>query len=412
MIKKELDVPSVKTSVHTFKITDFDIYTEFSLNFFADKELKSVNHKLSTVTTIPANVNKGYFLDDRIIFYTRDKCLHEYIISSVKKLEDCSGQPALLPVMVGGEKQMVVITSTESYLLGNNQLKYSVPKGSYVANYKNKAFISQSKNLYFSGEFDLETLSMDIENLGFVSVPTLDGNIIGLIPYEDDLMVFCQKSIYKLHISASNEMSFTKSNAYKIEIKANSIVKVGNEIFFISNENLCSYKNGKIERHKTNYEEFLFSSTLVSGAINEYYAKPFKKDGETYIYLYDTINKRSHLIEGQGSEFIGDNYLINKTARYLYQITNGKPSYLSWTSKKMNFGNYCKKKILEIGICSSTDAVCYVYSSIGYRCFTIRQGYNYQKLNLVGDEFYFNIHAYTDELTISDFKIKYKTIGE
>jgi hypothetical protein len=201
-------------------------------------------------------------------------------------------------------------------------------------------------------------------------------------------------------------------NEYTLDIKTNSIAKVGSEIFFISNKNLCSYKNGKIERQETIYEDFVINSTLMSAVCKEYYVKTFKKDGETYIYMYDTVKRRSHLIDGKGCEFIGDNCLINKTAKYMYKISNGQPSFLSWTSKKINFDTCHKKKIVEIELYSSNNATLYLYSNAGNKIFSIWKGYNCKKLNLVCNEFYLNIYAYKNEITITDLKIKYKIIGE
>ncbi len=406
----KLVVPKLN-SIKTFKMKDFAKYSEVSPNLDIDKEIKTANYSITLLKKAPDLTENAYFVGNRLFVYTSDNFIYEYKNYSFVKLEECLSMPKLFAVIIDGKEEILVITD-QAYILGKNQIKFTLPSLERLTNYNNRLFYSNKKNIYFSDAFDVGNFTMDISNSGYISVPSRDGTIVELVSYEDNLFVFCKQAIYVLNISVNDDFTFTRCNTCALNIMDKSVAKVGNEIFFISDNRLCSYKNGKVEIQQTNFENMFQDSALTAIGYKENYAIIFSTHNQNNVYMFDTINRRDYVLTCQRCEFIGDKYLYDSVSNQIYQFNNKNLESKVWTSKTIDFGVHYKKAITEIGMYASSNALFYVFSDCGNSCFTLKQGNNYIKLNLEGKRFYFRIFPSSQDVLLKDFQIKYRIIGE
>ena len=318
MRKNQLVEPKLKTQ--TFKVSNFIPYSALSSQSLIDETVQASPNKIERLASTPSNTQSAYFLGNRLFLYTSDKNIYEYINYSFKKVIACPKKPILMTAMIGGVEEILVICGEDSFMLGQSQTKVTVPEGEYWANYNNRLFIAKNKNLYFSGNFDYDNLTMDISNFGFINVTYEDGNIIGLVPFENKLVVFCTYAIYTLNISADNEFTFTKCNTCAVNIITKSVAKVGDEIIFVSNRKICSYKNGKVEIIDTIFEKYLPNTMTKATGYNGHYAINFNENSINYVYMYNAKNRKANILNVVKGELIGGKYYYATSEKAIYQI--------------------------------------------------------------------------------------------
>ncbi len=401
-----------KTIDCTLKIKDFRPYTKLSTYCIVGQEIKSPTHSFRNWKTAPSGAQNVYYVSNRLFAYSSDTYIYEYLSNKFTKLEICKSQPYLVPVMIDGIEEILVVSNSESFILGKSQNKFTLPFGNYYTTYNNRLFIAKNRNIYFSDVFDANNLTMDISNSGYVSVSNQDGDIVGLENYDGNLYVFCQKAIYILHISLDNNFTFTKCNTCEIDIKPDSVVRVCDEFVFLSRKRICTFKNSKVEYLNLMFENEISTTTFKATKHNEYYVLPFKVGSISYLFMFDTINRSSHVLNGAEGGFVGDRYLFVKSSRYIYEINDNIRQTFNWTSDNTNLGTHSKKMIMEVGIYSSSDAIFYVYSKEGHRYFSLKRGTNQYKMNLVGDEFHFSVLPSSNTTIVKDLQIKYRIIGD
>lgn len=406
----ELVVP--KENEKVFKITDFEEITDFCLNVTCGQTIELQKHKVEKLSQGFSTCVATYFANNRIFFYSSDKYIYEYKDYRNVKLDQCESQPILVPIIYEGKEEVLVVNSLKAFVLGKSEREFSIPKGSCFASYDNRIFIAQGTSIYFGGKFDSENMSMDLLNIGSINTFSYDGDILALVPYEDNLVVFCKKAVYVLNISKSNDFTFTRCVETQLDIKERTVAKVKDEIFFVSNKKFCSYKEGKIKVIDVVLEKYLSEGVLTASVYGEYYMLPFTMLNENYIFLFSVRTRKLHIINNIVGNFVGDKYLYETTTKRLHQITENMPITGEWTSTTLDFGSHKKKVITEIGITSTTRAELYVFSETGYRYFSIEGGSCYKKINLTGANFYFSIIPGYKGASIKNLQIKYKILGE
>ncbi len=411
MRKNQLVKPKLKTQ--TFKVSNFIPYSALSSQCLIDEKVQAAPNKIERIASTPSNTQSAYFLGNRLFVYTSDKYIYEYINYSFKRVIDCPKKPILMTAMIGGVEEVLVICGEDSFMLGQSQTKVTVPEGDYWANYNNRLFIAKSKNLYFSGDFDYDNLTMDISNFGLINVTYQDGNIIGLVPFENKLVVFCNYAIYTLNISADNEFTFTKCNTCAVDIIAKSVAKVGDEIIFVSNRKICSYKNGKVEIIDTIFEKYLPNITSRATGYNGHYAINFNENSVNYVYMFNCNNRKANILNVSKGEFIGGKYYFASSEKEIYQINELGRAVGAWASLPMDFGTHRKKILTEVGIYSNKNDAFYIFSdSVGYRFMPLKSGNNYKKMNLLGKDFRFEFFSNSIDMEIKDLQIKYIIVGD
>ena len=403
---RENQLVAPKIDVKTLKIEDFTPYSDMSTNCIISDELVSPPHGIKAYIMTPTGTQSIYCVNDRIFTYASDKYIYEYNNLRFTKIQTCESIPKLVPVIIAGQEEILVITNKSSFILGKDQTECTLPYGSCFANYNNRLFIVQNRNIYFSNEFDVENLTMDISNSGYVSVLSQDGDIVALEPYEDKLYVFCQKAIYILNISLNKDFTFTKCNTCALDITANSVARVGSEFYFISNKRLCVFQNGKVEMLKTVFDNCLSNTSFKAICNNQYYALSFSISRNGYVYMFDTINHKAHLLTCETCDFIGGKYLYSTSSRTVYQIDNTIRRASEWTSLPIDFGTSKNKMIMAIDVYSSGDAMLVINGDRGYKTISLKKGNNYKKICLTGKRFYFTITSSNKDVIIKGLQIK------
>ena len=395
-----------------FSFTDFIDYSGFCPNLLIGKEIKAIKQSVAPLRNGPLGSQNAYCVNNRLFAYSSDKYIYEYKSYAFSKVDTSESLPILVPIIFEGQEEVLAINSTTSFVLGKSQNQFNVPKGSYWANYDNRLFIAENNVLYFSGPFDAKNLSMDLSNIGNISVSAQDGKIYGLANYQDDLIVVCQKSIYKLHISQGGEFSFGKLNIALPEVKAGSVVKVGSELLFVASKKLYAYKNGKVELLKPAFETYLSKTLKQALAYDEYYAITFVVAEMNYLYMYNTRTKQVHIIGESFGDYIGGKYFYDKSLNRIYQISVLKISPSEWTSLELDLGTHKNKMVTEVSVNMSTSGTCYVFGDTGSKWFGLRTGNNNKKLQLQGRKFSFSIMYNIKDVVIKDFKVKYKILED
>ncbi len=407
----QLITPKIQKKV--FNIKDFSAYSDFCPNVLIGEELTSIKQKVAFLGYVPSTVKKVYFIHNKILIYTSDKYVNEYKTNKLIKLDTCPSQPVLVSIMFNGVEEILVVCAETAFILGKSETKFSVPFGENIVIYDNRLIIAKETSLYIGGEFDVANLSINLTKFSQINMPSQEGNVLGIVPYEESVVVFFQKSVYILKISDANHFTFTKLNTRLLDVKTSSIAKVGNEIFFISNKKLHVYKNGKIDVLTLLFESCLSRNTKTANAYNEYYLIPFILNSQNYAYMFNTQSRKVHILKGFEGNFFGGKYLHDDDKYHINQINEEATVSLTWNSLKMDFGTHQNKAITSISIISTKIAQIYVYSEKGRDFFTIQEGPNYIKLNLNGKQFNFSISTfYNVDAVIKDLQITYRILGD
>jgi len=411
MKKKLLKVP--KAEEKTFEIDDFRPYSQISFNMQIGKKLKAVNQTVSMFAYGKSTYLSGYMVNNRLLFYSNDKYIYELVKSLHEKRDYCESKPILIPITLEGKEEILVVNSTSAFILEKSEKQFSIPMGSCFANYDNRLFIADGTTLYFGGEFDLINNSMNITDIGHISISSQDGSIVDLVPYEDYLLIFCESGISKLKISTTNDFTINKLNMPKLEIREKSIKKIGNEIFFISQNKLNVYKNGKVEMLNLFFDEFITNKTNIASTYKEYYAITYNCATKNFLFMFNTISREAHVLDGQIGELIGENCIFNKTTRNLYKIkTDSYSSNIYWNSFNMDFGTNQIKSITSLDINTNAGGTLYLYSDLGSIRLQLKTVANYRKLNFHGRYFRFYYEPLYKNLDLENLRIRYKIIGD
>lgn len=412
MRKKEyLRNPSLSTK--EYEVLDFSKITDYATNVVLSDKVSATDITLKFVCESTGIPIKTFFIANRFFMYRKDNYLYEFYNKRLNLVLSKKTQPLMIDVIIEGKREILIIESTTAYILKKN-LTFSFPYGTCIAKYDGRIFVANGKNLYFSNVFNFTEYSTNIENVGFFSVNDEDGDISELIDFQDCLFVVCKNAIYKLKITNQEDFSFIKCQTDYLDILVGSAKKVGEEIYFVSQNKLCVFNGNSFKKIDGDFDRFLPTATESATTSEGRYSIKVFINSEPVFLVYDTFTGKYHYTWTDGGGIVAENGHVFVTQfGTLYKIASNKNMHVyRWCSKELDFSTTNKKRLMELRLTVDQPMLLTIKGDFGIKKVQLVEGLNVKKLSLISRKFKFSVCVEEYKFLIKDMKFKYRILGE
>ena len=192
-----------------------------------------------------------------------------------------------------------------------------------------------------------------------------------------------------------------------LDVKKNSVKLLGDKIYFINGDKLCSFKKGVVKEIKT-MANFKGAEVLCCGAMGTKYLIEYTFNGEE--------DKRVSVIdverEGE-STFIGQILSVSNKGLFLFdgQVyrmneTGNLKGDFSWESKPLDFNKPEQKTLSSISLRVKGEVDLVVTTDFGEKIYKFKDGYFTKKTNLRSKTFKIKVLS-NGECSIDALSVSY-----
>lgn len=409
MIGTTLTKPKYVDKTVAFK--NFKDITEEAYNVIVGDKVRCSRFGTFYDDNLPAKASKLYKEGDKVFLYGYDKYLYYKTLYMFNKTISCTSAPLIKDVIFNGQKDTIIIAPNIAYLLNSQISGFTMPYGSSIEVYSNRLFVAKEKDVYFSGEFDFVNNSMDLNNAGFFSVENDAIEILKIFKYDDYLLIICSNAIYKFTINSNGEFNLKRYNLPLLNIQKNTIEKIANQVFFVSNKQLCVFKDGSIEIKTSIYDKLLIDAYFTNSGISGSKYMLEINIGKRYLFIHDVVEDVDFIFGNYSYTFSNGLFFDNSNMQLLVpsdmEITRGY-----WQSKSMDFSTSKNKFLTEISLYMNQEGEVVIIGDFGEKILFLEKGKNDIKLNLMSKVFSFNFKSYSMNFIAKNFRIKYRLMGE
>ena len=269
--------------------------------------------------------------------------------------------------------------------------------------------------MYYTKEFDFEKKMFDYETIGQISFGLNDGNVVGLTTVSDYLLIVLKKALYKLTLNSELGFGLEKLDVQKLNVYKNSVKNLGDEVLFLSDGEVYSYKNGSVKRIESKLYGLKVSPSGDAKTMGRTYYFPItrKNTEQNYVFYIDRANSKEGIISAPKLTDGDDGYLGTNFCLYSLSL-DGDVVFddFYWESKDLTFDCACKKSVVEISVFVSEDATMKVFGDFGEKRFYLKKGANAKRTNLFSDSIKIQVISSSNTFALKDLQIKYRKIGE
>ena len=407
--------PSLKTM--TFKAEKLDELTAFYYNACINDEMSSSPTFKLVHANGNVNIKKCYVFGERLFLFGVDNVLYEYKDGVIDSLTGkLPSEPLFCEVLHGGYPNIFVLCQNYAFIIGRMIINScDIPYCDAMASFNGRIFVGAKDKLYYTKEFNLSKNMFDYSLGGQISFGLEDGDIISLNAVSNYLLVVCERAIYKLILNSDLGFGLEKFNVPKLNVYKNSVKDLGDEILFISDGTVYSYKNGSVD--KINSKLYGLNVNILGDAktMGRVYYFPItrKSTGKNYVFFIDRSNNREGIIsapnltDGDGG-YLGNNfnlYLLSHDGDVLFDN-------VYWESKNLTLESACKKSVIGINVYVTENATMKVFGDFGEKRFYLKKGANVKKMNLFSDNIKIQVISSSNTFALKDLQIKYRKIGD
>lgn len=333
-------IPSYTTSRDLLMISNSKIYSYLKKGLGQEPVIKNdiVNGSFDSVNFLYDNKNitiltNGY---DELFYYDGSEfkpLLNRGYCTSFENVDipllDEKGQPIYdafgLPVV----SQEVI---EKPYIIGdkNEVIEESLvpltraPKGKFIELHKERLWIAGNidnrDRLYFSSAYDINDWTFPVapeeanEHGGYIDIPSFDGGkIIGIKTVFDDLLIFKNKSIFRIFGSHPSNFEIERLFSANGGIADKSIVVFENGCYFVAEDGLYFFNGSQVENitHKIKNTWKRINKEVIEKATAT-------KNGSKYVLVIPVNNSlfNNLIIE---LDTLTDSFMIKENN---YEITN------------------------------------------------------------------------------------------
>lgn len=393
-----------------FKVTNFTPYTYLGVNASTNDGLKpAIGYDVLEWGSSRKAV-KGYCVNDTIFFYSTDKWLYQLKGSMfIRKIESKSYQPILSTVTINGENVVIALCGGVGYLIQDTMTPVDVPMANSICEYKGRIFFANENLVYYGDAFDYENFTSVLGGYGYFSFDKRDGDILKIIAYNDCILVFCKRTIYKIYTTSTGDFITKKLNTMAINISDGTIEMVGNQVLFVSNGKLTAYKDGVL-RVIDNLENYCIrQGSDAVASFNNYTLSVTNGDGQKAIFVYDVENNEPFLIENDNLVIMGNGYAFDNQLLKVVELGKGKQNIpkFRWQSKKIDFSMVNNKNLTEIRLIVNGNGMLKIKGDFGQREFLLNKEYQAIKPNLYSKYFIFEIESDEIGFGVKNLQLEY-----
>lgn len=270
---------------------------QVALNLVLEKNsAKSRSNWVDLDINLPSNdeqtlsVIKTYLLEGIKYCYCSDSHVYkeENGVFSLFSQKTFDSAPNLLTVLVEGERRTLVYSDNASIVRGYGEVEVTLPQSQYSEVCNGVLFLASGNTINFGLPFNFETFSVDLNPTGVIKIEPELGDILALISMETDLQIFCKHGVLSLStFGQPKDYTLKHYSLPYLDIEPKSIRKIGNRIYFISQNKLCYLKNQTLESADLS----LGGNVKVIGDASTYkgyYLLPVNAFGKNVLYVKNT----------------------------------------------------------------------------------------------------------------------------
>lgn len=220
------------------------------------------------------------------------------------------------------------------------------PKAKYVELHYERIWLADDKSVYFSKDFDPQDFTVPTDEVqanqhgGEIVMESFDATkIIGLKVVYDDVVVFKEKSLFKITGAYAEQYSKTQIATFEGAISNSSIAVTSGGAFFLNIDGIYTYDGTQcyiVSRKLSRLAED-FDSTVISKSVgcshNGKYIITLPTKSEGWLTVeYDYVDRifTVHDIEARGFLEIINTLYAHKNDSYLYKYGEGAYLPMLW----------------------------------------------------------------------------------
>ena len=384
-------------SIKKLKFNSFEEVENVGLSAYSNKNQISLGFMPKKEKEFTEEIEKLYKIDNGFIAFTKDgKFTKLYNEKTEKILGLLLDRPPLITyINYNGEKRLIAIVKDRCLFLDGNREYLNIFEGTNYIQVGANLYAIYKNGVVFANVNDFFS-KQDIDLISYIGVVT-GGKILNLTCQKDRLFIFTEKVIYSLSKNdTSSDYALTKVYEHGVKILKNSIVKVGEDIYFLDEKNrLCCLQNSSVKE------------MLVLSKFNGKILSAFKHLdkliyclGDTSIYI-NAVDKIAYEMDTKNKEFICGEFLFSKEENALYSLTK------QGGSVKIDNIYLGKNAHLErIKFVTSSLCVVEILGRFGVKKIYAGKGCIDIKLNLYSDIFSFKFD-FLEDGKMQDFEIEY-----
>ncbi len=384
-------------NIKKLKFNSIEEVEDIGRSAYSNKNEISCGYKPILEKEFNEKIEKLYKIDNGFIAFTNDGKFTKILGEKQEKILGLllDRPPIITYLNYNGEKRLVAIQKDRCLFLDGNREYLNIFEGKdYIqvglnlfAIYKNGVVFTNVNDYFNKQNIDL------ISYIGVVK----GGKILKFTTEKDKLIIFTERVVYSLD-KTDSESAFYLNKVYEHNLKIikNSIVKAGEEIYFLDEKGVINCLENSSVKQVLSLEKF-----------NKKILKAFKHLdnfiyhlGETSIYV-STKSKRAYEVDTMDKEFITGEYLFSNLDNSLYSL---KKQGGSIKTKEIYLGK--NARLERIKFCTSSLCTIEIFGRFGVKKIFAEKGLIDIKLNLYSDSFSFKFD-FSEDGKISNLEIEY-----
>lgn len=316
--------------------------------------------------------------------------------------------PKIYPIIYDKKESALIVSDGYNYVVNDNINYVGVPKSTTVASFKDGLYFGYKRRIFACLNKDFTLFNTDFLSFETIAIPQRLDVIEKLIPLKGGLLAVCKRG-FALIERKSDELglSFTPLDVDPVKIEEDTVVKIGEEIFFLSNGRLCVYKSQKVEVLASLLDGEAFTKISHAGASGDYYLLPgIFFDGDIGLFVYDTKNNQCTFVDFREKLITTDGVVLEKDGK-LGSIKKDGQTTCAWQSVETDFEEENKKTIYQIYVKCSGNCTLTVTGDKRSKTFSLKKGGNLLNVNLYAQNFGFGFEGDKTAFPITALKVKY-----
>lgn len=399
----------MKTRVNNFYAPSVNKKT-FKLDGFYRPPVKTL--EFADVAAPPSGkiIKRIYRVGERTLVYCSDGKVYERAQNAYSAVSEkaFSSAPEIVEILFEGKDKLLLFSEDASVIEGDSLLtERNVPYGYSCAVVKGMLFIANGRLLRYSTPFDFLNFNVGLSFGGYFETEKSDGDIVFICELDGKLCVLCERSVITIDVSGdSTDYTARKTEKGFISVIKNSAVKIGGDLFFISDNALCKY-DGNIKRYDLP-DDFNADSYGKANRYNGFYLLPFKEKSENMLLCVKSGKEDSTFVTKGLGEVFDEGYAVNGQTYRICRLTEVTKETLP-CAVYTDMGSCAKKAIVCIEICSDVSFTLTVTGDFGNKTFAAVNGCNIFECLLISRRFDFPVDSSSENVGVV---LKYKILGD
>lgn len=321
-------------------------------------------------------------------------------------------EPNIVPVIYQGRKQYLIFSSNKAVVCDLTETVVSVPYSKVYEVYNGMLFVAIDNVVRFSAPFDFTDFTMDLNLGGYMEVDGKLGNVKGLVNCEDYLLMVCEHGLAKF-VCEGERVSYD----YKVlttpylDVRDGSVKKAGDGVYFISENRLYEYKNGKLTVVDDICKNRAITFTDRAVECNGNYIIPVTIADRygVFVYVYRNKDGKSFFADGVAALSDSGGLFLDRVTGKLskFDSDNSSLKNAEYRSLPLDMGSDEEKRVTKIEVKTKGTCAAVLYGDFGEYACNFNDGYNFIRTNLVSKNFTIKISTHLSSMLIEHMKLIY-----